>query len=327
MKIFITGITGLLGRHVAQLCFKEGHEIFALIRDKKIDKSSFPFDLNICHGDITDLDFLVKNLNDPEIIIHCAADTNLISVKNQKQEDTNINGLKNLIIASKKANIKKFIHISSASTIKFGDALNPADESIRLAKARFRLPYINTKIIGEEILLNEFNTNHFPVIILNPTFILGPNDFNRSSDKLLFSAINKQIPLYPWGGKNIVDVRDVAKVVLNSFYRGALGNNYLLCNENLTYREIFSLSCAYARVTAPKYKMPFFIGIFLGLLGSCYELITKRSFSINIKTIKISTQNHYYKADKARKELAFSTRPVNETIKDTVNCFQQGCLT
>lgn len=321
MKIFITGITGLLGRHVAALCNKEGHEIFALVRDKKIKKSAFPFDLTICYGDITKIDSLPEKLNDSEIIIHCAADTNMLSFTNRKQEETNINGIKNLIVASKKAEIKKFIHISSANTIAFGDIVNPANESIKLKAAYHRLPYINTKIIAEEILLKEFQDNNFPVIILNPTFILGPNDLNKSSSKLILAAVKKQIRYYPSGGKNIVDVRDIAQAILNCIYKGNTGCNYLLSNENLTYKEIFSLVSEYANVSMPRKQMPYFIGIIIGYLGTFFEVITRKTISINFKTIKLANENHYYKADKAKMELGFNPRPAKETIKDTVNWF------
>jgi nucleoside-diphosphate-sugar epimerase len=321
MKIFVTGVTGLLGRHVAELCNNEGHEVFALIRDKKINSSFFNFDLNICYGDLTKTDSLPDKLYNSEIVVNCAADTNMLSVRNRKQVETNINGINNLIIASKKAKIKKFIHISSANTIAFGDIANQANESVKLKTAHYRLPYINTKIIGEEILLQEFECNNFPVIILNTTFILGPNDINISSGKLILSSIKKQILLYPKGGKNIVDVRDVAQTILKSIYKGKTGNNYLLSNENLTYKEIFNYVGEYANVSAPQHQMPNFMRIIIGYIGTCFEFITHKSISINNKTMKLSSENHYYKADKAKRELGFNPRPVKETIKDTVNWF------
>ncbi|RDB07903.1 NAD-dependent epimerase/dehydratase family protein [Runella aurantiaca] len=322
MKIFITGITGLLGRHVAELCFREGHEIFALVRDKKINNSNFPFELEICYGDLSTLDSIPEKLNHSEIVIHCAANTSMLSIKNTKQEETNINGIRNLIIVSKQANIKKFIHVSSANTIAHGDIFFPADESKKLALADYRLPYINTKIIGEEILLNEFKVNNFPVIILNPTFILGPCNLNISSGKLILAAIKKPILLFPSGGKNIVDVRDIARVIVNSIHKGKTGNNYLLSNENLTYKEIFTLACKYANVVTPKFKIPYSLGVVIGYMGSCFELITKKTTTINIKTMRLSYQNHYYNADKAIKELCFTPRPAKETIKDTVSWFK-----
>lgn len=326
MKLFLTGITGFLGRHVAELCHKEGHEVFALIRDKKINQSHFSFHVNISYGDITDLPTIPQDLNDAEIVVHCAADTNMISKKSPKQEEVNIRGLQNLIVVSKNAQIKKFIHISSANTIFDGNLENPADESIKNDVSDNRLPYINSKIIGEKILLEEFKANNFPVIILNPSFILGPMDFNKSSSKLIFSAMKKQIPFYPSGGKNIVDVRDVAKVVINTFEKGTLGQNYLLCHENWTYKEIFSLACDFASVRPPKYKMPLFLGVSFGFLGYLYEILTKKSLAINLKTIQLSTENHYYKADKAKIDLDFSPRSAYETIKDTVNWYDHEYL-
>mgnify|MGYP000430324978 CR=1 FL=1 len=56
-------------------------------------------------------------------------------------------------------------------------------------------------------------------------------------------------------------------------------------------------------------------------VGTCFEFITHKSISINNKTMKLSSENHYYKADKAKRELGFNPRPVKETIKDTVNWF------
>ena len=321
MKIFLTGVTGLLGRHVAQLCSEEGHEVIALIRDKKVLHSKFRHELNICYGDLLDINSIPENLNGAEIVIHCAADTSMLVRRNHKQKQINIRGLQNLIEAAKKVNIKKFIHISSANTIGFGDSNNPANESIKLTTSSSRLSYINTKIIGEEILLNEFKKNNFPVVILNPTFMLGPQDYKVGSGKLILAAMKKQILVYPAGGKNIVDVRDVAQAILNSIRSGKTGNNYLICNENLTYKEIFTIIGSYANVPVPKHRLTYFMGIVIGNLGSVIEYIIGKPSTINSKCIKLAFENHYYTSEKAKIDLGFTTRPVKETIHDTINWF------
>jgi dihydroflavonol-4-reductase len=326
MKIFITGITGLLGRNVAELCAKDGHEIVALVRDRKVKESQWPFKLSICYGDISDIKSLPEKLDGSEVIINCAANTSMISFRNLQHEETNIKGVKNLIVRGKEANIRKFIHISTANTILHGDNGNYREESVKLSPKRSRLPYINTKIISEEILLNEFKVNGFPVVILNPTFMLGPNDYHVSSGKLILSILKKKAPFYPSGGKNIVDVRDVAEATVNTIHSGKLGNNYLLSNENVTYRELFEITCTYAGIKAPGYKMPKFIGFAVGLMGTFYELVFQKTFGINHKTIKLAFENHYYKAHKAKTDLKFSPRPAEETIKGTVKWFHNEYL-
>jgi dihydroflavonol-4-reductase len=325
MKIFITGITGFLGGTIAEYCNKAGHDITALVRNTEINQTHFPFPVKICYGDIAQLNTLSGYLHNIDIVVHCAADTNMISIPNKRQEEVNITGIRNLITASQQANIQRFIHISSANTIRPGTLEYPTNESSGLTVSKKQLPYINSKIIGEELLREAFRSHHFPVIILNPTFILGPYDQGQSSGKLILGILQKRMPLFPAGGKNIVDARDIAQCVVNTFTRGELGNNYILSNTNHTYRELFALTCQYANIAAPKYQMPNMLGTTIGAIGYCYEYITKKSFSLNLKTMRLSTENHYYNSDKAKNELAFSPRSAYETIKDTVNWYQHEC--
>ena len=68
MKIFITGITGLLGRHTAQLCADKGHEIIALVRNKEIKPESFNHPVQLCYGDLTKPETLNNGMNGIDII-------------------------------------------------------------------------------------------------------------------------------------------------------------------------------------------------------------------------------------------------------------------
>jgi dihydroflavonol-4-reductase len=321
MKIFITGITGLLGWQVAELCSNSGHEVLALTRNTKIHDASFPFIVKILHGDISHSASIKGMLKGIEVVINCAADTTMHSHENKKQQETNVNGLINLVNEAKKEDVNRFVHISSANTIVPGDESNPSDESNKKIASSKNLSYINTKIIGEELLLEEFHNCGFPVIILNPTFILGPGNSGKSSNKLIISVIHKKLSFYPEGGKNIVDVRDVAQASFNAVTAGNTGHNYLLANKNITYKEIFNLACGFANVSSPKHSMPRWLQKFVGYTGDLYETISGKSFSINSKTLLIASENHYYNADKAKKDLGFNPRPVEDTIRDTVKWF------
>lgn len=320
MKVFITGISGLLGKHVARTCIHNGYHISALVRNKKIN-NDLP-NVSFCHGDLSDENTLTEYLDATDVIIHCAADTSMFARRNKKQEQTNITGLKNIIESAKKTNVKRFIYISSANTILHGNAGNPGKESAKLNVKNSRLPYINSKILAEEILLNEFRLNNFPVVIINPTFILGPEDFKPSSGKMILAAIKKQLFFYPSGGKNIVDVRDLAQVIVNAVSMARLGENYLVCNENISYKELVQKVGKYAHLNIPGTQLPDFLGRIIGSVGTFAEYLTGKSFAVNHKTIKLSFENHYYSAEKAKNELGFSPRSIDQTIQDTVNWFK-----
>jgi dihydroflavonol-4-reductase len=323
MKIFITGITGLLGWQVAELCSRNGHEVVALTRNKTINNSHFPFGVHIVHGDLTDAFSMKGILAGTGVVINCAADTSMHSRDNKKQHEININGLTNLMNEAKKVGITRFVHISSANTIVGGNESNPSDESNKRIASPGNLSYINSKIIGEEILLEAYRASGFPVIILNPTFILGPGNSGKSSNRLIISAIHKKLFFYPEGGKNIVDVRDVALAGYNAILKGNVGHNYLLANENIRYKEIFKLACGFANVSPPKHPMPRWLQKFVGYTGDLYEMMSGRTVTINSKTLHIASENTYYNAGKAKADLGFNPRPVEETIRDTVTWFSK----
>ena len=222
-KIFITGITGFLGRHVARKCAMEGHQVIALVRNKKITISNFDFNVGICHGDLTAVGSYKKELEQAEVIIHCAADTRMFAFKNKQQEAINVKSVKDMIDVAKNTNLQRFIFISSANTIIPGTENNPSIEINRNKKNSNNLPYINTKIKAENLLIQEYENEKFPSIIFNPTFMLGPDDYSLSSGKLILTMMKNKNFLLAGGGKNVVDIRDVSDVVYNAISSGKCG--------------------------------------------------------------------------------------------------------
>ena len=90
-------------------------------------------------------------------------------------------------------------------------------------------------------LLRKFKDEGFPVVIVNPTFMLGPFDSGPSSGKLILNALEGNVPGYSEGGRNFVFSKDVARAVVNAIDLGRLGECYLAAGENLSYKEFFTL--------------------------------------------------------------------------------------
>lgn len=73
MKVFITGATGFVGRHVMEEVHAAGHDILAsTLKKDKIENS--PGDIQWLYGDLADLEYLkpaIQSFN-PEVVIHLA---------------------------------------------------------------------------------------------------------------------------------------------------------------------------------------------------------------------------------------------------------------
>ncbi|MBF0270425.1 MAG: GDP-mannose 4,6-dehydratase [Alphaproteobacteria bacterium] len=162
MRVLITGITGMVGSHLADyiLAEKPGVEIHGLARWRSpLDNIRHIQDKVRLHlGDLRDLNSLVKVLNDckPDWIFHLAAQS-YVTVSFHAAADTltsNVVGTANLLDAVRLAGLDPRIHICSSSEV-YGQVLEselPIKESNVLRPAS---PYAVSKV-GEDMLAYQY---------------------------------------------------------------------------------------------------------------------------------------------------------------------------
>lgn len=114
MKVFLTGANGLLGQAVTSIFTREtGWE---LICSSIEEKSFLDYGIKYEKLDVTNKEEVkrVINLHRPDIIINCAAYTNVDGCETDRELcwRLNVDGVKNLIIAAKKEDCR-IIHIST----------------------------------------------------------------------------------------------------------------------------------------------------------------------------------------------------------------------
>jgi dihydroflavonol-4-reductase len=103
---------------------------------------------------------------------------------------------------------------------------------------------------------------------------------------------------------------------------GTSGEAYLLGGHWKSLKELFMLVSS----TAGKNKKPFVIPTALAITGlpfvSLQSKITgKEPLYTREAIVAVTEGNHCILSDKARHELAYTTRPLEETIRDTCDWF------
>jgi len=175
MVIFVTGISGFVGRNLLNFLKKEKEdiEILALIHQRDV-----PFEWPIIEkikGDVRDIHSLEKAFLKRKIdaILHLAA---VIKTKEQKDfDEVNVEGTRNMVKLAEKYNVKKFIFLSSDFVLYEKFAPNPYGISKRKC---------------EEIILN----SSLDYTIFRPTPIFGPGD-NKNFATL--ASVVKKYPILP----------------------------------------------------------------------------------------------------------------------------------
>lgn len=317
-KIFITGLNGLLATNLSNDLLENGFSVKALIRDKLKFKGHVHKNLELIQGDL--FDDLTQHLNNIDIVIHAAAITNQNLINYSDYCKTNCNATIQLFNTAIECHVKKFIFISTSSTLGYGSINDLGNEQQKIRFPFDNSLYTKSKLEAENYLLQ--NTDKTEVIIINPSFMLGAYDSKPSSGKIILMAWKKKIIFYPSGGKNFVHVKDASAGIINSMEKGKNGEKYLIANENLTYAEFFKKLNHITNQNPIMIKIPKPFLITLGYFGDFLRLLhIKTSFSsVNMKILCV---NNFYSNHKSVTALHVKYQAVDIAIKDAVDYFQK----
>ncbi len=323
MRVLITGITGLLGGYIAKACYEEGHTIIGLHR-RKNPNFNFNFPIEWRFQDLKDEIFNPNILDTIDAIIHCAADTRMGSSINQEQDLINIFAVAKLVDLACANEISRFILISSSNTFQVGTKQNPGTEKTPLLRNKQLFNYANSKIAAEMICRHAAKEQKLNTIILNPTFMIGGLKLNVSSNKLIHYILKNQLLIKFNGAKNFVDIKDVAQAAVTALSKGRSGENYLLSNQLLSFAELIqkikNLQGKEARIISIPNGVIKLAGSFLSFIEAAF----RKPINFNRKTADLLLSEPYFTNVKAKEELDFNPRPLDDTLKDMVTVYEDS---
>jgi nucleoside-diphosphate-sugar epimerase len=240
MAILVTGGTGLVGSQLVEDLIQRGDPPSALrVLVRPHSDTTFLRDrgVQLCHGDLLDLDSLKAASRGVHTVFHCAA-----AVAEKRKDrfwQTNFHGTQQLLEAARVAGVEKFIHVS---TIGIYGLLQktPATEDHPTNPLR---PYACAKLAAEEKLWEYYRTYGFKAVALRPTAIIGERD-RTITRRLVNLARRKVVPVIN-GGKarvSFVHVSDVTRaMILASENEKATGNAYNVEGFSAPIRDVAQL--------------------------------------------------------------------------------------
>ncbi|HLP71362.1 MAG TPA: NAD-dependent epimerase/dehydratase family protein [Bacteroidales bacterium] len=320
-KVFVTGADGMLGTSICNELIRRGYKVKRMVLpDRSLIET--PQRIETVYGNILDANFLEKEIAGCHYVIHTAALTTVWPRRSQLIKETNIEGTRNLMLAAEKYKVRRFIHIGTASSFRHGTLKNPGTEKNDYNGWKYRMDYMDSKYIAQKLLLERFATNGFPVIIINPTYMIGPFDSGPSSGKLMIELLKDNIPGYSPGGKNFVCACDVATAAVNSLESGRIGECYIVGNENLFYKEFFRKVCKVRRKQYKLVRIPVLLVMFIGLFNSVRARLFSVHPGLSYSMARFSCLMQFYSSRKAREELHIQMTPIESGIDSSLKWFE-----
>lgn len=323
-KYLVTGAAGFLGGTVCRQLIDRGDDVRAFVLPNDPAIKFVPEEAEVCVGDLTDVESLERFFTVEDgvetIVMHIASIVTVNPDYNQKVIDVNVGGTENIIdLCLAHSECKKLVYCSSTGAIPE----MPKGEVIREVDS-FEADdvlgcYSQSKAMASQAVLDAVSDRGLNACIVHPSGIMGPEDFAiGETTGSLIQIINGEMPAGIDGGFNLCDVRDLAAGTIAAADKGKCGECYILGNKEVKFKDFAKMVADEAGVKAPGFYLP--IGM-ANLMAGIMEKRAKRKGTKPVMT-KFSVynlaRNNCFDSSKAKRELGYTTRSYQETIRDEV---------
>ncbi len=322
---FVTGATGFVGTNLCKLLSERGWQVRALCRDP--DRPSFldRFPVEKVRGSLADVETLKALIpRGVDAVFHVAGDTSIWPRERAQQFQTNVIGTRNMVMAALAVGAKRFIHTSSIAAFGVRDDVVNA-HSLPLGK-QAPIHYYQTKALAEEEVRAGI-AGGLSATFINPCHILGPYDSNNWARMFRLIATGK-LPGVPPGSGMFADVREVANAQLAAVDRGAVGVNYFLGGDEISFLALLQLAGQQLQQPVPKRPLPASLIYLVGAAKELVAAITGQPPDVSREGARIVCSRVRCDSSLASRDLGYRAVPPAQLVADTLAWLSaEGLLT
>jgi dihydroflavonol-4-reductase len=333
VTICVTGATGFLGRTLVPRLAAQYPEaemrFLALPGDPLREgfETLLPRRARIVEGNVTSAADVDRCLEGATAVIHLAGLISYWKRDEEKLVAVNVRGVENVVEVCARRGVKRLVHVSSVGAIGFH-----ADGTLADEQSPFNWPdsflYMTTKHAGQSIVEEAARSGRLDAVIVNPASIMGPGDpvLATPHNQLYASVYRGTMAGCFAGGLAIVDVRDLADIVVAALEKGAAGERYLAVGWNLPYTEVIRAMGKHAGRRVWPFVVPAPVLTAAGFLLELVSNVTRRRPLLTAAYGRLSGWMTYYSNEKSRLAFGHEYIPFETTVADSCRYFERTFL-
>jgi dihydroflavonol-4-reductase len=314
MRLFLTGATGFVGAHVAQLAAAQGVELRLLTRASS-NTSRLPQGADVVVGDLREPARFAAALVGCDALIHVAADYRLWVPDPAEMYKANVDGTRELLRLAREAGVRRVVYTSSVATMGFhGHAV--VDEETPVGEADMIGHYKRSKWMAEQVALEAARAGQ-EVMVLNPTTPIGSLDTKPTpTGRIVVDFLNKNFPAYVDTGLNLVDVEEIARMHLVALERGRVGERYILGGENLTLKQILDRLGEITGLPSPTMKVPHAVAMAFAFFDETVTgKLRGKEPRATVEAVRMGKKMMFASSAKAERELGLRVGSVEGALR------------
>ena len=323
MRVLITGGTGFVGVHTVDTLIDRGHEPRLLVRDpKRLHRN----DVDYVVGDATDPDAVRKALDGMDAVIHAASVVSLNIRDADRVLGINERAAEIVLGQSVDRGLDPVVHVSSLSAVMPADPGGVVTRDAPVSTAEGT--YARSKAAAEQVA-RDLQAKGAPVVTIYPSMVLGPRDPNVGEGTGAYrNLLRGRTPAMPPGGLNIIDVRDVAAVLVAVLEPGQGARRYLVTGHHMTAAEAIEHLTHLTGRTIRMAWLPVGLVHAGGRLADAVQRRIPMRIPVSYEMVTSLTADPRCDDDVTREELGIEYRALDDTVADTVRWMvDEGLIT
>ena len=324
MKAFVTGATGFVGSHVAELLQQQGAELRLLVRPgSRTDNIDF-LRADRVQGDLGDIVSLRKGMSGCDAVFHVAADYRLWVRDPDAMYRANVDGTLAIMDAARDAHVQRIVITSSVATMGFLTDGTIVDEQTPVDLNHMIGHYKRSKFLAEQSALAAGRAGA-PVVVVNPTTPIGERDIKPTpTGRIVVDFLDRNFPAYVDTGLNLVDVREVARGHVLAMEKAKPGERYILGGENLTLKQILDKLSGISGIPSPTWQVPHAVALGFAAFDEVFTgRLRGKEPRATIEAVRMGRKKMFASSAKAERELGYRVTPVDDALLRASTWFAQ----
>lgn len=324
MKAFVTGATGFVGSHVAELLQQQGAELRLLVRHGSRTENIDFLRADRIHGDLLDFESLRRGMSGCEVVFHVAADYRLWVRNPDQMYRANVDGTLAIMDAARQAGVRRVIYTSSVATMGFLSDGTIVDEETAVNLSHMIGHYKRSKFMAEQAALAAGRAGA-SVVVVNPTTPIGERDIKPTpTGRIIVDFLNRNFPAYVDTGLNLADVKEVARGHLLAMERARPGERYILGGENLTLKQILDMLSVITGLPSPTMKVPHVLAMGFAVFDQLFTGVMQgKEPRATVEAVRMGRKKMFASSAKSERELGYRVVPVQDALRRAAVWFAQ----
>jgi nucleoside-diphosphate-sugar epimerase len=328
-QILVTGGTGFLGSYLLRYLLHEGYtQVRALRRpNSRMDLvADIANQIAWVEGDLLDIFALEEAMQNVQQLYHCAAIVSFDPRDRNQMRRVNVEGTANVVNAALHAGIEKMVHVSSVAAIGRSKNTDIVTEQSRWERSNYNSEYAISKYLSENEVWRGM-VEGLPVAVVNPSIIIGSGRWHEGPQQL-FRLVWKNFPFYTTGVSGFVDVRDVARFMVQLMESNITGERFILNAENLSFQTVMNEIAAHLKRKPPHIRVTPLIQQIAWRVAWLRTLLSGHRPLITREVANHATRSFYYQNGKSLTNFPdFEYTPIQQTIAETCRQFRKAAET